>query len=72
VWTISASEQGINSAAPRPCAARAAISASIDDAAAQAALARPNTPSPIRNAARDPIRSAHAPPLRRKVAKTSV
>jgi hypothetical protein len=72
VWMISASEQGIKSAAPSPCAERAAISAPIDGAAAQAALPRPKTPSPTRKARREPIRSAQAPALSRKVAKASV
>ena len=72
MWVISASEHGISSAAPSPWSARAAISVAIDGAAAQAALPRAKRPRPIRKARREPIRSAQAPALSRKVAKASV
>ena len=58
MWVISASEQGISAAAPRPCTARAAISVPIEGAAAQAALASPKSVSPATKATREPIRSA--------------
>jgi len=60
-WAISASEQGINAAAPVPWITRATISAVSEVAHAQAALPSPKTARPMRNPVREPRRSASAP-----------
>ena len=64
VWAIRASEQGINQAAPMPCATRAAIRNATEFAPAHAALARTNTASPTRKPLRTPILSASEPARR--------
>ncbi|GAA1829816.1 hypothetical protein GCM10009735_76880 [Actinomadura chokoriensis] len=46
--TSSASELGMNSAAPAPCRSRAAISTSMPGASAEASDAKPKTPMPHR------------------------
>jgi hypothetical protein len=55
---------GASAAAPSPCTARAAISASIDVAMPPASEARPNTVKPPTNSLRRPNRSASRPPSR--------
>jgi hypothetical protein len=72
LWAISASEHGINQAAPTPCPTRAAISIAIDSPPLHRALPVPNTPSPIRNPARAPTRSASAPADSSNAANASV
>jgi len=57
-WAISASEHGINAAAPVPWMTRATISAVSELAHAQAALPTANTARPARNPVREPNRSA--------------
>ncbi len=66
------SVSGITSAPPRPCAARAAMSASIDGASAAAAEATVKSAMPIANMRRRPKRSPSAAPVRRNTAKVRV
>ena len=66
------SESGVMMAAPSPCSARAAMSASVLGASAAAAEASVNTPSPATNTGRRPRRSPRAAPVSRKTAKLRV
>ena len=66
------SVSGITSAPPRPCTARAAMSASIDGASAAAAEATVKSAIPNANMRRRPKRSPSAAPVRRKTAKVRV
>ncbi len=59
---MSASEQGINSAAPKPCTARAAMSTAMWGASPQPTEARAKMVRPARKIRRRPNRSAAAPP----------
>ena len=71
-YGISASVAGRSAAAPNPCTTRAAISAGIDDAVAQATDAAVNTVAPNRNIRRRPTRSPNAPAVSNNPAKVSV
>ena len=66
------SVSGVTIAPPRPCAARATISASTEGASAAATDAAVKMPSPIAKSRRRPKRSPRAAPVRRKTAKVSV
>ena len=72
VWAIKASEQGINQAAPMPCATRAAIRNATEFASAHAALATTNTASPTTKPLRTPILSASEPASRSSDANATV
>ena len=63
---------GVTMAAPRPCSARAAISASVDAASAAAADATVKIEMPTANILLRPSRSPRAAPVRRSTAKLSV
>ncbi len=63
---------GRTSAAPTPCMARAAMSASMDGASAAPRLPRVNSPSPVANTARRPSRSPSAAPVSSSTANGSV
>jgi hypothetical protein len=62
VVVMIASADGSRSAAPKPCAARATISASGDQARPLASEAAVNTSSPTRNTGRRPSKSVARPP----------
>jgi hypothetical protein len=63
---------GATMPAPRPCTARAAISASVLGASAAAAEASVKMPRPATKTRRRPSRSPSAAPVSRKTAKASV
>ena len=63
---------GVTIAAPRPCRARAPISASVDEASAAAADATVKTATPTANIRLRPSRSPRAAPVRRSTAKLRV
>ena len=66
------SVSGVTIAAPKPWTARAAMSASMLGASAEAALARVKIPRPTTNMRLRPKRSPSAAPVSRKTAKASV
>ena len=68
----TASETANMSAAPMPCAARAASSIAIDCAAAHSSDVAVKTPRPSRNSRRRPKRSASAPAVSTVAASGSV
>jgi hypothetical protein len=72
LWVSSVSEHGISTAAPIPCATRAAISRPRLGASPQAAEARVNIAKPPTNTRLAPIRSPHAPAERISDASASV
>ena len=69
---MSASEQGINAAAPAPWTTRATMSSASDVAPAQAALPTAKTARPARNPVRSPRRSASAPAVSSSAANARV
>ena len=66
------SDSGVITAPPRPCTARAAISASVVGASAAAAEATVKIATPDANTVRRPSRSPSAAAVRRNTAKLSV
>ena len=68
----SVSVSGRTIAAPRPWAARAATSASVDGASAAAALDSVNSPMPMPNMRRRPKRSPSAAPVSSRTANAKV
>ena len=69
---MTASAAGDMSAAPRPCAARAPISISSEDAKPLTSEATEKSVAPAMKRLRRPKRSAARPPSRRKPPKSSV
>jgi hypothetical protein len=72
VWESTASETANMTAAPRPCAARAALSIVIDCAAAHSSEVAVKRPRPTRNRRRRPKRSASEPAVITVAASGSV
>jgi hypothetical protein len=72
VCAMSASEHGINAAAPAPWTTRATISTAKEVAPAQATLPTAKTARPTRNPVRSPRRSASAPAVSRSAANARV
>ena len=66
------SVSGVTMAAPKPCTARAAMSASMLGASADAALASVKIPRPTMNMRLRPKRSPSAAPVSRNTANASV
>jgi len=71
VTAMIESVAGFISAAPTPCATRAAISASPLEASPQASEARVNTAMPTTKMRRRPYASASLPPMSIRAAKVS-
>ena len=70
-WLMRESEQGSMTAAPSPCRARAATSATTPGARPQSAEASAKSPTPARYMRRAPYRSPRKPPTSSITAKTS-